>query len=289
MTQHILLSSSPESLRAALLPHASTATVEAEFGDVVIEGTIVTLAHHGPRAGNPCPCLCNPASAGNIDVFGLSHIDLDTIGGVLGLLGKRPGPMSFWELAAFIDVNGPHKVSEFGASPKDLACLFAWWAWSESHRCAPPRDGSVADVTDYVADAAEVLAAVMNGDAQLLALGEEWCARKKELNASSFLECTGDVLTRIHTEFVNGLYVDPDGCLARAVIGYNPERGSVTISLADPISGVSCAEIARMLWGTLAGGHEGIAGSPRGEKMRLSELARARDAMVAVLWGARHD
>ena len=283
MTQHILLSSSPESLRAALLPHASTATVEAEFGDVVIEGTIVTLAHHGPRAGNPCPCLCNPASAGNIDVFGLSHIDLDTIGGVLGLLGKRPGPMSFWELAAFIDVNGPHKVSEFGACPEDLARLYAWWAWSEAHRCLPPRDGSVTDVADYMMSAAEILAAIMSDDPGMLALGVEWCSKKEALNVSSFLERAGNVLVRVHVEFVNGLYIDPNGQAAKAVVAYNPAKGGVTISLADPVLGVSCVEIAQALWGPLAGGRAGIAGSPRGKRMCLDDLVKVRDALVTVL------
>jgi len=285
----ILLSSSAESLRAALLPHASTATVEAEYGDVVVEGTIATLAHHGSRAENPCPCLCNPASAGNIDVFGLSHIDLDTIGGVLGLLGTRPGPRSFWGLAAHVDIHGPHKVGESGASPKDLAQLFAYWAWSETHRCLPPRDGSVIDVTDYVADATETLCGILDDDPEMLALGHEWYSKKEELNKNSFFERAGNVLVRVHVEFVNGLYIDPNGQAAKAVVAYNPAKGGVTISLADPISGVSCAEIARMLWGTLAGGHAGIAGSPRGEKMCVSELARARDAMVAVLWGAHCD
>ena len=198
--------------------------------------------------------------------------------------------MSFWTLAAFTDVNGPHKLSESGASPEDSARLFAWWAWSEAHRCAPPRDGSVIDATDYVETASNILSAVLADDPELLALGTEWCARKDALNKSSFLERVNDVIVRVSTEFVNGLYTDPDDChVAKAVVGYNPAKGSVTISLADPISGVSCAEIARMLWGPLAGGHAGIAGSPRGEEMRLSELARARDAMVAVLWGARHD
>ena len=185
----IFLSSSAESLRAALLPHASTATVEAEYGDEVVEGTVTTLAHHGTRAGNPCPCLCPPAEAGRIDVFGVSHIDLDALGGILGLLGTRPGPMSFWTLAAFIDVNGPHKLSESVASPEDSARLFAWWAWSEAHRCTPPRDGSVIDVTDYVTAASNILSAVLDDDPGLLALGEEWRSKKEFLFSSSFLAC----------------------------------------------------------------------------------------------------
>ena len=285
----ILLSSSAKSLRTALNTYASTATVEAEYGDEVVEGTAATLAHHGSRAENPCPCLCTPAEAGKIDVFGISHVDLDTIGGILGLLGKRPGPMSFWTLAASVDLHGPHKLNESGASPEDLARLYAWWSWSETHRCNAPRDGSVADVTDCVADATETLVSILDDDPEMLARGAEWHAKKEELNKNSFFECRSDVIVRIHKEFVNGLYTDPNGCPARAVVGYNPEKGSVTISLADPTPGVSCAEIARVLWGPLAGGHPGIAGSPRGEEMCVSELARARDAMVAVLWGARHD
>jgi len=285
----VLLSSSGESLRTALTSYASTATVEAEYGDEVVEGTVATLAHHGTRAGNPCPCLCDPVPAGSVGMFGVSHIDLDALGGILGLLGSRPGPRSFWELAAYIDTRGPHKVGESGACPEDLEKLYAWWAWSESHRCAPPRDGSVADVTDYVTSATETLGRIMDDDPEMLARGEEWCARKDALNKSSFLERVNDVIVRVHVEFVNGLYVDPDGRPSLAVVGYNPAKGGVTISLADPISGVSCAEIARMLWGPLAGGHAGIAGSPRGERLGLDDIVKARDAMVAVLWGARHD
>lgn len=32
------------------------ATVEAEYGDDVVEGEILTLAHHGSRSNNPAPC-----------------------------------------------------------------------------------------------------------------------------------------------------------------------------------------------------------------------------------------
>ena len=34
----------------------AAATVEAEYGDICVEGKDVTLAHHGPRSGNPAPC-----------------------------------------------------------------------------------------------------------------------------------------------------------------------------------------------------------------------------------------
>jgi len=135
-----------------------------------------------------------------------------------------------------------------------------------------------------MADASNILGAVLADDPGLLALGEEWRSKKEELNKSSFFECVNDVIVRVHTEFVNGLYTDPDGChVAKAVVGYNPERGSVTISLADPVLGVSCVEIAQALWGPLAGGRAGIAGSPRGKRMCLDDLVKVRDALVTVL------
>jgi len=91
------------------------------------------------------------------------------------------------------------------------------------------------------------------------------------------------VLVRVHVEFVNGLYIDPNGQAAKAVVAYNPAKGGVTISLADPILGVSCVEIAQALWGPLAGGRAGIAGSPRGKRMCLDDLVKVRDALVTVL------
>jgi len=33
------------------------ATVEAEYGDITVKGTKITLAHHGVNDQNPCPCM----------------------------------------------------------------------------------------------------------------------------------------------------------------------------------------------------------------------------------------
>jgi hypothetical protein len=54
---------------------------------------------------------------------------------------------------------------------------------------------------------------------------------------------------------------------ARAIVAWNPEAGTVTVSLESSVSGVSCRDIVQALWGPLAGGHAGIAGSPRGMAM----------------------
>lgn len=91
-----LVSSSQVNLATALEGKTS-ATVEAEYGDLVVEGSVLTLAHHGPRSGNSCPCLVEnrPQGEQSIEVVGLSHMDLDTIGGCAALLGLKPDAPGF--------------------------------------------------------------------------------------------------------------------------------------------------------------------------------------------------
>jgi hypothetical protein len=62
------------------------------------------------------------------------------------------------------------------------------------------------------------------------------------------------------------------------IVAYNDSLGSITISLADPIKGVSCREVVQTLWGQQAGGHDGIAGSPRGQIMTELDFKNAINA-----------
>ena len=92
-------------------------TVEAEYGDTCVPGSDsmggwATLAHHGTRSGNPAPCVWTSGE----EVFSkktphailLSHLDLDSLGGVGLVLGfYNPNEQDFWRAAAHIDVCGP--------------------------------------------------------------------------------------------------------------------------------------------------------------------------------------
>ena len=282
----IILSSSPTSLTAALAPFAATATVEAEFGDVVVEGSALTFAHHGPRAGQPCPCSYdNTVAVGlALEAVGVSHVDLDTLGGVLALQGRKPESPSFWQLAEFVDLSGAHRLAQSGASPEDVLRLHAWWAWSESNRLFAPRDGSCADAGDWIDRAAIAITRIIAGDADLLAAGEAHRAAGEALNASSFVRTLGGVLLRSAEAFTNHLYTDPSGEVALAVVAYNPKTGSVTVSFeAGAASPVSAREFVQRLWGELAGGHHGIAGSPRETPMTFADAEAAASALAALL------
>jgi hypothetical protein len=284
MKTRILISSSPKSLAIALADYDTTATVEAEYGDDVVEGSVITLAHHGPRAGNPVPCS-RANDRVEVEVIGLSHIDLDALGGTLSLLGEKPDSPSFWELAAFVDVNGAHKLGESGASDKDKARLYAWWAYSEANKVYPPRDGSVADISKEVGVYAEAIGLILDDDWNMLADGQAWYKRMAALNKESFVGYhSAGVILRKSDAFVNVIYDHPKrSVVAKSVVAFNTGYKSVTVSLADPIEGVSCKDIVQDLWGPEAGGHDGIAGSPRGRQMTVDDAKEAYYAVVTAL------
>tara|TARA_B100000424_G_C22928978_1_gene494203 strand:+ start:493 stop:1050 length:558 start_codon:yes stop_codon:yes gene_type:complete len=98
-------------------------TVEAEYGAFVCEGTEYTSAHHQPigspyvgrhlepEFGKPAPCNDQniPVLAEN-DVVLISHIDLDTVGGLMRASGKYEECFTelsseFWEFVEKVDVT----------------------------------------------------------------------------------------------------------------------------------------------------------------------------------------
>jgi len=262
-----LLSSNPDDLQAT----NPDATVEAEYGDVVVTGTVLTMAHHGPRTGQPAPCSYANGCGPGVEVVGLSHVDLDTIGGCLAILGRKPEAPSFWALAEYVDLNGAHKLGLSGGSVKDIRRLRAYWAFNEAMPAWAPRDGSVLDVTATVQAHADAVLAILDGAEGLLSEGDAHEAGEGALNAASFSSIEGGVILRTGARFVNHLYVTPAGQIGRAVVTHNPAEdvpmGAITLSFAGPEAGCHAGEILRGLFGPEAGGHAGIGGSPRGKPL----------------------
>lgn len=302
----VIISNDPAALEAALAKYSATATVEAEYGDTVVTGSALTLAHHGSRSARPCPCsLCNFPDFG-IEAVGISHVDLDTLGGLLAIMGERPALYmwvnQFWDTAAQVDIQGAHKLPQIGfgdvASDMVEESLNAWWAFSESPagRVFAPRDGSAVevDLSEHIRVLKTLLVPVIIEDdddvykedvdwdtparLQLVEAGRQWAASKDQLDQDSLVRDLGSVLLRTSGQFCNHLYRS-----AKAVVAFNETQGSVTVSLADPIPGVSCRELVQALWGSEAGGHDGIAGSPRGLVMTMADAeALARATLEAI-------
>jgi hypothetical protein len=291
----ILLSSNPDMLRSELSQYKLTATVEAEYGSICVDGTVITLAHHGERSVNPAPCLRDNSSIA-LDAIGLSHCDLDTLGGVLSLLNSKPECEGFWELAAFVDVNGAHKLSLAGASPANVARLHAWWAWSDSNKCFAPRkanptkenpvpvDPPCAEVSAWVEKAFHALSDIFGDDIDSLVKGEAFRLAGEALAEKSFIRLERTprlglvVIVRQSEKFTNHLYTQKgypysqgnsvrekfpcQDTICDVVISLTP-KGILTLSLANPIEGINCCTVLQSLFGEKAGGHAGIAGGDR--------------------------
>ena len=367
-------------------PAGATAdlTIEAEYGSTVIEGRRYTAAHHQPvgspyagdhvvDGGRPSPCVDDAIPELREGTILLSHLDLDSVGGVLRALpvfrrlfhSGRISVSRFFELAAYIDVRGPHRLDGWcsaaagvaqmvatGDSPPWRAMdtwtreaeadanarrqLRAYWAWAKT-RPRFPRD-AVSDVTAEIKEHGMTLALLLREEAELedrarmgheavaaydgeepsidaiqdatradeqaraeLALwrelmtaGAKLAEEEADLNAESFVELHGDaVIYRASDQFVSALYTTPADMArpgawkpnhaAKAVVAYNTKTLAVTVSLAEPVEGVSCRALVQALWGPDAGGHDGIAGSPRGVEMTEAAAADAVEVLLVAL------
>lgn len=259
----IILSSKAENLRA-IMP---CATVEAEYGQEVVQGSILTLAHHGPRSDRPCPALVGNLPEMGIKTIGISHLDLDTLGGIMAIKGCK-FISTFWGVVAHVDLNGRHKAHLHPHWEVCKSVFYSFWAWSEKNRLQVSTE--VRDVTMEVEQAIDVFNKILDGDETLKKEGDEWIKAQGSLNNESFVSESNGIIVRKSSKFVNHLYNTPSGGLCKAVLSFNIERKNITLSVSD--GDFNCCEIMQTVFGPSAGGHAGIAGSPRGQEMKLEDL-----------------
>ncbi|HHU53198.1 MAG TPA: hypothetical protein GXZ43_03865 [Clostridiaceae bacterium] len=83
---------------------------------------------------------------------------MDTVGGCLALCGMKPQDNSFWEAAAFIDINGPHHLPKISQKLQDQ--LNAYFAWEKNQSW--PHFLKITDVTMLVKNASIILQEIIN-------------------------------------------------------------------------------------------------------------------------------
>lgn len=253
------------------------ATVEAEYGDECLEGTMATLAHHGPRANNPAPC--NTPDVPVLPPFAtivVSHIDLDTLGGIYALQGRKPEDDRFWEAAEKIDIEGAHHIHELDQDIQDK--LNAYYAYNDGQ--PRQRYTEAIDVTKQIDDAYNVVNAIIDiNDPEhdkLIAAGKEWAqTREKEVEDQLVYENKDVRVFDTNGIFCAASYFSPNqNTICPATITYNEKFKSITLAFEDGGKQLNAREIVQELWGPEAGGREGIAGSPRNVEMTKNDLAK---------------
>ena len=245
-------------------------TIEAEYGAFVCEGTRYTSAHHQPVGspyvgrhldytfGKPAPCNDKnmPVLEDN-EVVLISHIDLDTIGGVMRASGKYAESFTetqyeFWDMVEKFDVIPNYKVEEETKEYSRLLRLRSYISKELKENPFPLDKNS--DVTELVERISDRVKEEISSD--------------KSRNENTFITLTpfSLILRQTDEEPCNDLFTDPEGVPALAVISYNTSMKNIVLSLndispSDIDKGLSCIEIAKELWGESAQGSDTLAKS----------------------------
>lgn len=253
-------------------------TVEAEYGATVVEGSLYTAAHHQPmgtRYGQQRPAPCNDQdipSLMSVDRNGaggtilISHIDLDTLGGVARAMNLtkmfRPRYESFWELAEYVDNNGVHKLMTQNPSEKDVKRLNAWW--NIQSKTTRFEFGKLHNVTEYISELLNSLCNCLEMREEEIQAGVDFKAKADELNKKSFVKVESGVILRKADSFVNHLYEIPESQeIGECIVAYNAKFKSITASLADNRE-FDMGDVMREFFNDPeAGGKKGIGGGNR--------------------------
>lgn len=275
----------PQNLRVLLVPRymsedeladaqiVPTATVEAEYGEKVIKGEQVTLAHHIKEYENnsaPCNNPNVPVLADDSTIV-VSHLDLDTLGDIAALMGRKKEDAEFWETAEFIDLNGPHNL--FQVEEETRKKYIAYQAYQANHRNS--RFTEITDVTDIVLEHLGIIDRVIDGDKTLIQEGMEWDVETKKKIEECLVFENDNVRVFNSPEGVfcsASYYSEKQGKVIPSTVTRNGKFKSVTVAMADGGKKVSAKELVQELWGNEAGGHPGIAGSPRGQEMTEKDM-----------------
>lgn len=257
-------------------PTLTIGCVETEWGSEAVDSPNgPTLNHHqaavAANGGEPLPVPCNYENYNyDCDIVAVSHMDLDTLGGILAIQGRKPEATEFWNAAAFVDVTGPHAVVGTIYEGQHVA-LASYWATAP--RLPRLEEGvDMVDVTDIVEESVKILTSAISGHSAHV--GQTFLANLAELDESSFVKMVGDVTLRSSNQFVNASYQR-----SLCVVGYNTNFKSITLSFAEDCA-FSASDLLQEVFGPEAGGHAGIGGTPREIEYTLDD-AEAFAAVVA--------
>jgi hypothetical protein len=268
-------------------------TIEAEYGKKTIKGKLYTSAHHGENAGNKAPCidinLYTLLSNDELEdiIILISHIDLDTILGLMNLLGLSQevdaGWAHFCEAAAFIDVNGIHRINDIKVDILTRQRLNAYYYWNFIQG-RKERITETTDVIEQIKKAAKAINSIVFED-KLIEEGKKW-AKEREAEVESKLYEENEKYRIFNTDkiFCGGEYYSKTlEKIIPAIISYNQQYKSITLSFEDGGKEINAVTIMQELFGSEAGGRSGIAGTPRGKEymfVDVSNIARKLEELL---------
>lgn len=143
----------------------------------------------------------------------------------------------------------------------------------------------ITDVTNQVYRLADAITYILepmlsksNRYKFLIENGKEWAEEKDRIIEERLVSETANVRLFVSDGvFCSSAYYSPkQNMIIPGIVVYNFNNKSITISFSDDVN-ISACDVAQYLWGPEAGGHKGIAGSPRGMEMEYEDAVHAAD------------
>lgn len=257
-----------------------TATVEAEYGEFCAEGSHATLAHHTTEHKlNPAPCVRDEIKEMSNGVVIISHIDLDTLGGISILEGNKLHHPTFWSSESIIDTKGYIGAKEI---PQEDELIMKAFLGLEKKMVFKKKkidfeidsSGDIYDVTEQVYELIELLHFLLSvsKDSNLMRYGLlKFEAYLKELKEKSLYQ---DDNVRIFKTNQPQHYLihKEDDVEFRTCITLNERTGAIILS--DISEEIDCCLIMQEVFGVKAGGQFRVAGTPRHRRYEMSDLKK---------------
>lgn len=186
-------------------------------------------------------------------------------------MGRKKEDKQFWEAAEFIDLNGPHNL--FQINDETRKKYIAYQAYQANHRI--PRVTEITDVTENVLEYLGIIDRIIDGDKTLIQEGIEWDKDTRKKIEDCLVTENDNVRVFNSPEGIfcsAAYYSEKQGKVIPSTVTRNGKLKSITVAMADGGKKVSAKELVQELWGSEAGGHNGIAGSPRGKEMTEKDM-----------------
>ena len=268
-------------------------TVEGAYGNTLVKGSKATYDHHTEECrDNPAPCNAD-IEARDGGVILISHIDVDCMGGIMALAGEKPENPSLWETAERIDLTGASNLGDEPEMNQDemraFYCVLNPIQKELRELAAGEKDKGYVDVTKSIeklnVDFKKIADRNNPEREPLLQAGRDRENQRIEKVESKCVYDDGATRGFISEPgvFCNGAYTAPGRDLPPAiscaswsndgssVVAFNSKINTLSDSpLRNPECKLNACNIMRSIYGVdfgenaQAGGHAGIAGSPRG-------------------------
>ena len=260
------------------------ATVECEYGNTVVEGA-VTLAHH-VEGWNTAPSLqsSNVLLESRVkrledDYIMISHIDLDTVCGIMAITEDYDIAEDIKKGINHVDCNGQHHLFDEEVSEDARKYILAYIGYTLSNRAPFGEE----DVTEYVIKLIQNFNTEANYETGKSFVEGRRAEAEASLSAAIGKVALIDQAADSKAFGLNSEYI-LEGVEYDYVIVFNRKFGSITVSSRLGNAGdKNMSDIMKAVFGEMAGGHRGIAGTPRGSVYTLADASNLLDVMVRIV------